>query len=102
MREAELYRAIPSLIPAWMSVNLGLDVRGQQVTVRVDAGDRPSSCPECHTPVPGHDRKPRRRHFDTYQRMVGSPDFRGEPGEAAAFKFFSACVTKVTDAGRVF
>lgn len=49
-------------------VNVELDVKGQDVTVRVDAGEGPFPCPECRTPVPGYDRKRRRwRHLDTCQ-----------------------------------
>ena len=37
MRDIELYRAILGLTPPWTVVNVDLDVKGQQVTVRVDA-----------------------------------------------------------------
>jgi len=49
-------------------VGVDLDVKGQQVVIRVDAGPGPFRCPECQTEVPGYDRKPRRwRHLDTCQ-----------------------------------
>lgn len=47
MRDIELYRAILGLTPPWMVVNVDLDVKGQQVTVTVTAGDGPFPCPEC-------------------------------------------------------
>ncbi|WP_447972543.1 ISL3 family transposase [Nitrospira sp. Kam-Ns4a] len=48
--------------------NVELDVKGQQVTVTVEAGPGPYPCPECQAPVPGYDRKRRRwRHLDTCQ-----------------------------------
>jgi transposase len=47
---------------------VNLDVAGQQVVVQVDAGPGPFGCPECGTPAPRYDRKPRRwRHLDTCQ-----------------------------------
>lgn len=68
MRDIELYRAILGLTPPWMVVNVDLDVKGQQVTVTVTAGDGPFPCPECGGAVPGYDHKPRRwRHLDTCQ-----------------------------------
>ena len=96
MRDSELYKAILGLTPPWTVVRVNLDVKGQQVTVHVQAGDGPFPCPECQTTVPGYDRKPRRwRHLDTCQfttwieAEVPSrvPDPRGEaasrpPGRA--------------------
>jgi transposase len=68
MRDVELYRAILGLTPPWTVVSVDLDIKGQQVTVRVDAGPGPFPCPECGTPGPGYDSKPRRwRHLDTCQ-----------------------------------
>jgi transposase len=68
MRDVELYRAILGLAPPWRIVTVDLDVPGQQVTVKVDAGPGPFPCPECQAPVPGYDRKLRRwRHLDTCQ-----------------------------------
>ncbi len=42
MRDIELYRAILGLTPPWMVVSVDLDVKGQQVVVKVDAGPGPS------------------------------------------------------------
>lgn len=68
MRDVELYRAILSLTPPWTVIKVDLDVKGQQVTVTVNAGECPFRCPECQAEVPGYDRKPRRwRHLDTCQ-----------------------------------
>jgi transposase len=68
MRDIELYKAILGLTPPWTVVNVDLDVKGQQVTVTVTAGDGPFPCPECGRAVPGYDHKPRRwRHLDTCQ-----------------------------------
>lgn len=68
MRDIELYRAILGLTPPWTVVGVDLDVKGQQVVIRVDAGPGPFRCPECQTEGPGYDRKPRRwRHLDTCQ-----------------------------------
>jgi len=42
-----------------------LDVRAQQVTIQVHAGEGPFACRECQATGPGYDRKPRRwRHLD--------------------------------------
>jgi transposase len=68
MRDIELYRAILGLTPPWTVVSVELDVKGQQVTIKVEAGQGPFRCPECHTEVPGYDRRARRwRHLDTCQ-----------------------------------
>src|SRR5574337_445880 len=68
MRDIDLYKAILGLTPPWRVVDVELDVKGQDVTVRVDAGEGPFPCPECQTAVPGYDRKRRRwRHLDTCQ-----------------------------------
>jgi transposase len=68
MRDIELYRAILGLPAPWTVLSVNLDVKGQQVTVQVHAGDGPFACPECQAEAPGYDRKPRRwRHLDTCQ-----------------------------------
>jgi len=68
MRDVELYRAILGLRAPWTVTSVDLDVRGQQVVVRVEAGPGPFPCPECETAVPRYDSKPRRwRHLDTCQ-----------------------------------
>ncbi len=68
MRDIELYRAILGLTPPWTVLRVDLDVKGQRVTVRVDAGPGPYPCPECETAGPRYDSKPRRwRHLDTCQ-----------------------------------
>jgi transposase len=68
MRDIELYRAILGLTAPWTVVSVDLDVKGQRITVRVDAGAGPFACPECETPGPRYDSKPRRwRHLDTRQ-----------------------------------
>ena len=68
MRDVELYKAILGLTPPWTVVSVVLNVKGQQVTVQVHAGEGPFSCPECQATAPGYDRKPRRwRHLDTCQ-----------------------------------
>jgi transposase len=68
MRDIDLYRAILGLTPPWTVVDVELDVKGQDVTVRVDAGEGPFPCPECRTPIPGYNRKRRRwRHLNTCQ-----------------------------------
>ncbi len=60
MRDIELYRAILGLTPPWRVVSVALDVKGQEVVVKVDAGAGPFPCPACQAEVPGYDRKPRR------------------------------------------
>lgn len=68
MRDIELYRTILGLQAPWTVVTVDLDVKGQQVVVRVDAGPGPYRCPECQEAAPGYDRRPRRwRHLDTCQ-----------------------------------
>ncbi len=68
MRDIELYRAILGLPAPWTVVSVDLDIQGQRVVVRVDAGAGPFPCPDCGTPRPRYDSKPRRwRHLDTCQ-----------------------------------
>lgn len=68
MRDIELYRTILGLSAPWTVVSVNLDLKGKQVVITVDAGSEPFRCPECHTEVPGYDRKPRRwRHLDSCQ-----------------------------------
>jgi len=71
MRDVELYRAILGLTTPWAVVSVDLDIPGEQVTVKVDAGPGPFPCPECERVVPGYDRKRRRwRHLDTCQLVT--------------------------------
>jgi transposase len=68
MRDVELYATILGLTPPWKVVTVAVDVKDEQITVRVDPGPGPFPCPECQTPSPGYDRKHRRwRHLDTCQ-----------------------------------
>src|SRR5690606_27212905 len=68
MRDFDLYQAVLGLKAPWTVVNVELDVKGEQVTVTIEAGPGPYPCPECQEPVPGYDRKRRRwRHLDTCQ-----------------------------------
>ncbi|MFQ5899922.1 MAG: helix-turn-helix domain-containing protein, partial [Candidatus Methylomirabilia bacterium] len=68
MRDVELYRTILGLRVPWTVASVNLDVKGQQVVVRVEAGAGPFPCPECETAAPRYDSKPRRwRHLDTCQ-----------------------------------
>jgi transposase len=68
MRDIDLCKAILGLTPPWTVVNVELDVKGQDVTVRMDAGEGPFPCPECRTAVPGYDKTRRRwRHLDACQ-----------------------------------
>jgi transposase len=68
MRDVELYRTLLGLRLPWTVVSVDLDVKAQEVVVQVDAGPGPFPCPECGTPWPRYDSKPRRwRHLDTMQ-----------------------------------
>jgi transposase len=68
MRDVELYATILGLTPPWKVVSVDVDIPGEQVTVKVEAGPGPFPCPECQTLSPGYDRRPRRwRHLDTLQ-----------------------------------
>jgi len=68
MRDVELYRALPGLTTPWTVANVDVDLKGQRVVVRVDAGPGPYPCPTCGTPAPRYDSKPRRsRRLDTMQ-----------------------------------
>ena len=68
MRDIELYRALLGLTAPWTVAGVDVDMTGQRVVVRVDAGPGPYPCPECETPGPRYDSKPRRwRHLDTMQ-----------------------------------
>ncbi len=60
MRDIELYRTILGLTPPRTGVSVDLDVKGQQVVVKVEAGPGPFRCPECQQEVAGYDRKARR------------------------------------------
>jgi transposase len=68
MRDVELYRALLGLTAPWTVAGVDVDMKGQRVVVRVEAGPGPYSCPECGTPTGRYDSKPRRwRHLDTMQ-----------------------------------
>lgn len=68
MRDIELYQAILGLGAPWRVVRVDLDVAGQRVVVRVDAGPRPFPCPACGAPQPRYDSKPPRWwHLDACQ-----------------------------------
>jgi len=68
MRDVELYRSLLGLTAPWTVVDVVVDMKGQRVVVRVDAGLGPYPCPECGTAGPRYDSKPRRwRHLDTMQ-----------------------------------
>jgi len=68
VRDVELYATILGLTPPWKVVGVDVDIPGEQVTVKVEAGPGPFPCPECQTLSPGYDQRPRRwRHLDTLQ-----------------------------------
>lgn len=68
MRDVELYRALLGLTAPWTVAGVDVDLKGQRVVVRVEAGPGPYPCPECGTPTGRYDSKPRRwRHLDTMQ-----------------------------------
>ncbi len=68
MRDVELYRALLGLTAPWTVAGVDVDMKGQRVVVRVEAGPGPYPCPECGTPTGRYDSKPRRwRHLDTMQ-----------------------------------
>ena len=68
MRDVELYRALLGLTAPWTVADVDVDLKGQRVVVRVEAGPGPYPCPECGTPTGRYDSKPRRwRHLDTLQ-----------------------------------
>jgi transposase len=68
MRDVELYRALLGLTAPWTVGGVDVDLKGQRVVVRVEAGPGPYPCPECGTPTGRYDSKPRRwRHLDTMQ-----------------------------------
>jgi len=68
MRDIELYRTLLGLTAPWTVAGVDVDLKGQRVVVRVEAGPGPYACPECGTSAPRYDSKPRRwRHLDTMQ-----------------------------------
>jgi transposase len=68
MRDVELYGALLGLTAPWTVAEVDVDMKGQRVVVRVEAGPGPYPCPECGTPTTRYDSKPRRwRHLDTMQ-----------------------------------
>ena len=68
MRDVELYRALLGPTAPWTVAGVDVDMAGQRVVVRVEAGPGPYPCPECGTPTGRYDSKRRRwRHLDTMQ-----------------------------------
>ena len=68
MRDVELYRALLGLTAPWTVAGVDVDMKGQRVVVRVEAGPGPYPCPECGTLTGRYDSKPRRwRDLDTMQ-----------------------------------
>lgn len=71
MRDVGLYRALLGLTAPWTVASVDVDLKGQRVVVRVEAGPGPYACPECGTPAGRYDSKPRQwRHLDTMQFMT--------------------------------
>ena len=69
MRDRELYARILNLTAPWSVTDVDLDLKGQEVRVRldVDAGAE-LRCPECEIVCARYDRRERRwRHLDTCQ-----------------------------------
>jgi transposase len=84
MRDVELYRALLGLTAPWTVADVDVDMKGQRVVVRVEAGPGPYPCPECGTPTGRYDSKRRRwRHLDTMQFTTcahfGHRDHSGRP-----------------------
>lgn len=69
MRDKELYRKILGIEEPWTVKEVELDRAKGEVRVRLEhRGGRRLQCPECGTPCPGYDARPRRwRHLDTCQ-----------------------------------
>jgi transposase len=68
MRDIELYGTLLGLTAPWTVAGVDVDLKGQRVGVRVEAGQGPYACPECGTSAPRYDSKPCRwRHLDTMQ-----------------------------------
>ncbi len=66
MRDVEPYRALLGLTAPWTVASVDVDMKGQQVVVRVEAGPGPYPCPECGTATGRYDSRLRRwRHLDT-------------------------------------
>ncbi len=63
MRDVEIL----GLTAPWTVASVDLDVKGQRVVVRVEAGPGPYACPECGTPTAGFSKPRRWRHLDTMQ-----------------------------------
>jgi hypothetical protein len=47
VRDVELYRALLGLTAPWTVARVDVDMTGQRMEVRVDAGPRLYPCPEC-------------------------------------------------------
>jgi transposase len=69
MRDKELYRRILGIEEPWEVQEVELDgVKGEVRVLLEHRGERRLQCPECGTPCPGYDARPRRwRHLDTCQ-----------------------------------
>ena len=59
MRDIGLHRALLELAAPWTVAGVDVDITGQGLVVRVDAGPGLYSCPECATPGRRYDSKPR-------------------------------------------
>lgn len=71
MRDIELYRTLLGLTAPWTVAGVDVDMAGQRVAMRVDAGPGSYPCPERGTPGPWDDGTPRRwRHLDTMQFTI--------------------------------
>ncbi len=68
MESTELYRRILGLVAPWRVVDVALDLKSKQVTVRVEDDGSGRRCPECGEACPGYDHTERSwRHLDTCQ-----------------------------------
>lgn len=69
MQDRDLYARILGLVEPWQVSDVQLDVKGEEVRVRVAAKTTATfTCPECGKPCPGYDTRERSwRHLDTCQ-----------------------------------
>jgi transposase len=68
MHDCELYEKILGVTAPWRVDEVRLDIKGQEVVVRLSCTAEALVCPECEAARPGYDSRERKwRHLDTCQ-----------------------------------
>ena len=68
MKDTQLYAQILGIEQPWQVTDVEVSLSDDEVTVTVNHGSDPLTCPECGKHCPGYDKRARRwRHLDTCQ-----------------------------------